>query len=252
MIDFHSHILPDMDDGATSVEMSLQMLKDAYMDGIETVVSTSHAYLESDEDVDDFLERRQLAYETLCDAMKQDGGKFPEIKLGAEVRVLKNISELKRLKELAIEGTDYILLEMPYDEWTEDVVEEVYNVKITGLVPIMAHIERFLRYRDEFFGGLKFMGALFQVNADAFTHSLDRTVLLNMFYRKQIDILGSDMHNLDGRKNNMKECRRIIQKRFGQEFWSLLEANSKDVIAGKETGPYPQLPKLGFFAKLRL
>ncbi len=251
MIDFHAHILPGVDDGAADVTTALLMLKNAYKDGITTVISTSHIYIEEETDIDKFLYRRNSSYELLCDAIKKDGGKFPEIRLGAEVYVKDYISRYDSIARLAIGGTDYILLEMPmHGKWTQGHFEAIYNLTTLGLKPIMAHIDRYLNHKDEF-SDLDSLGAVFQVNADAFLHKSMRKSLLNLYYNGYIHILGSDMHNLTSRKNHLSEAYDLISDKFGNEFYDYSLKNSELVLDNKAVLKQ-NLPKLGFFNRLKL
>lgn len=250
MVDFHTHILPGIDDGAEDIEESLSMLRSAYEDGIDTVVSTSHIYIEQESDINDFLRARNNAYAELENAIHKDGGNFPEIKLGCEVHLKKNIDDYNALTKLAIEGTDYILIEMPYSGWRSEMYESVYNIGVMGVKPIMAHIERFLKYRSEFHN-LKSIGALFQVNADAFLHKSMRKELLDLYSEGYIHILGSDMHNTEDRTNNLKEAYEIIRKCYGSAYADFTENNARRILAN-EIPDKTRLPKLGFFKKIIL
>lgn len=251
MIDFHSHILPAVDDGAKDVQTSLEMLKAAYNDGIDTVVSTSHIYIEEESDIDEFITVRNRAYCKLCEAMKADGGDFPEIRLGSEVRLKPHISNYESIKKLAIEGTDYILLEMPYSGWTQNHYEAIYDIGVMGLRPIMAHIERFWNFRSEF-GNIKSAGAIFQVNADPFLHKPMRKLLLGLYNDNYIHLLGSDMHNMDERKNNLKVAYEIIRSRYGGDYADYTQNNASAVLANEGINKKHTFPKLGFMDRIRL
>lgn len=250
MIDFHSHILPGIDDGARDVGMALKMLKAAYNDGIDTVVSTSHIYIGDESDIDEFLQRRNYAFDELQNAMAKSGGKYPEIRLGCEVHVKPHIGKYDSVAKLAIQGTDYILLEMPYSQWKQEHYEAVYNITTLGVKPVMAHIERFMRYRQEFYN-LKSLGAVFQVNADSFLHKPMRKTLLQLYYDGYVHLLGSDMHNMDDRQNRLKDAYDIINTRFGSKFAEFSEKNAAAVLANQKLTKQ-DLPQLGFFDKLKL
>ena len=99
MIDFHTHILPGVDDGSKNVEESLLMLDSMKNQGVKTVIATPHFYA-NDESVESFLSRRNEAFSSLKKSLA-DG---PEIILGAEVRYYDGISRLEDLKKLRIEG----------------------------------------------------------------------------------------------------------------------------------------------------
>ena len=96
MIDFHSHILPGIDDGSKSVEMSLQMLRLLKAQGIDTVAATSHFYA-TQRSPQRFLFRRQEAWDKLRTALDADA---PRILLGAEVLYFPGISHMEELPEL--------------------------------------------------------------------------------------------------------------------------------------------------------
>ncbi|MBS7299027.1 MAG: hypothetical protein KIG65_08100 [Eubacteriales bacterium] len=250
MIDFHSHILPDVDDGAEDIITALKMLKRAKRDGIDTVVSTSHAYIGDESDIDSFIERRNRAYDELYNAMSIDGGDFPEIRLGAELHLKSYIGRYDTVTKLAVQKTDYILIEMPYSGWNQELYEAIYNIKLMGLKPVMAHIERYMRYRSEFHN-LKALDVLFQVNADSFLSKPMRKTLLDLFYRDYVHILGSDMHNLDERKNRMAEATDILRNRYGRKFCEYLEDNVTAVL-NNEQPKEAKLPKIGFLDRLKL
>ena len=115
MIDWHSHILPEMDDGSKNVEESLCLMKMLAEQGVDTVIATPHFYA-NDESVDSFLERRAVSYEKL---QTQLSDSLPEVLLGAEVSYYPGISRMADLKRLKIEKTQLLLLEMPMSKWKE-------------------------------------------------------------------------------------------------------------------------------------
>ena len=111
MIDFHSHILPGIDDGSQSVEMSLEMLGALKAQGAGVVCATSHFYA-TERSPERYLYRRQEAFEKLKPQLPEDA---PEILLGAEVLYFPGISRMEALPSLCLEGTNLLLLEMPFE-----------------------------------------------------------------------------------------------------------------------------------------
>lgn len=143
MVDFHTHILPAVDDGSKHIEQSLQMLECQQAQGVRRVVLTPHFYPDIDR-LDAFLERRKQAYDQLQQASK-DRGQLPELVLGAEVAYYRGISQSDVLKELTIGSTDYLLVEMPAGVWTDSMYQELKNIyRQHGIVPIIAHLDRYL------------------------------------------------------------------------------------------------------------
>ena len=128
LTDFHSHCLPQMDDGAVDTAESLEMLRQTLAQGIETVAATSHFYA-GQESVSDFLARREAALQQLTGAIAATPELSGRIRLlmGAEVLLREGIHHLD-LRPLCLEGTDCILLEMPFSprpSWMDETIESI-------------------------------------------------------------------------------------------------------------------------------
>ena len=121
MIDFHSHVLPGIDDGSDCVEESLEMLHTAKNQGVSTMLATPHFYAQ-DVSVDHFLEKRKKAYDTLKRCM--DDSDCPDIRLGAEVCYFRGIGRAREIEKLCIEGTRVIMVELPFRQWDEEVLRD--------------------------------------------------------------------------------------------------------------------------------
>ena len=147
MIDLHTHILPNMDDGSKSVEESEQMLCELKQQGVTTIVATPHFYADRD-DPKAFLGDREKAYQRLLMKIQEFDNKneLPEIILGSEVAYFEGMSDCDDLVSLKIEGTKLLLLEKPTIPWNERMISEVVAIyEKTGLVPVIAHIDRYIR-----------------------------------------------------------------------------------------------------------
>lgn len=111
-IDFHTHILPGIDDGSRNVEMSLRMLAAQREQQVDEIVATPHFYAQKDS-VEEFLLRRQRSYEKLKTAMEENG--FDQkLYLAAEVYYFQGIGSAGMIPKLCVEGTQTLLLEMPF------------------------------------------------------------------------------------------------------------------------------------------
>lgn len=215
MIDFHAHILPGIDDGSESVDESMIMLDSMKNQGIKTVVATPHFYA-NDESVDDFIERRNAAYSSL----KERSTNEPEIVLGAEVRYYDGISRLPDLKKLRIEGSKLLLLEMPFNQWTEYAVKEIIDIAGRGKITlVLAHIERYLTMQKSgVLSRLLDNGVLLQSNASFFIGRFSRSKAIKMIKNNQIHFIGSDCHNMSDRAPNAAKAFSIIQNKLGDAF----------------------------------
>ena len=248
MIDFHSHVLPGIDDGAQNSAMSVAMLTTAHESGVTTVVATPHCHIHSKDSIANFLERRETAYNRLRFACKGNNTSVPDIILGAELGVSREISKLSGLDKLCIADTNYILLEMPYSSWEDWMFEEVYRITLLGLRPIMAHLDRFLDHKNHF-SNLYSMNILFQINASAFLENATRKKMLNLFANDAAHVVGSDMHNITSRPPNLAEAYQIIEKKFGWEYVDFLKNNSSRIVSNKNAIP-TRLPKIKGIKKL--
>lgn len=231
MIDIHSHILPDIDDGSKNVEMSLQMLKESYKQGVTTVVATPHFYIKND-DIKSFLTKRENTYNILMDAIKNEDS-IPDIYLGAEVFYFNGISKIDNIEKLCINNSKYILIEMPFAKWNSRVFQEVedliYNRK---LIPIIAHLERFVQFQKgtDNIEKLVSMRVIPQMNGEHLLSFFTKGKAIKWLSTGVIKLLGSDMHNLDTRPQNLEAACQIISKKLGNDILNEIEDLSKEII----------------------
>ena len=217
--DFHSHILPGIDDGSDSVEKSIEMLKMEAAQGIRHVVATPHFYPNHDSP-ERFLARRDRAEAALREAMKDHEG-LPELTVGAEVYFFPGISDCDAIKALTIGESRCILLEMPEYSWSDSAYQQIERIYAKqGLTPLIAHVDRYISpLRDR--GIPKRLAQLpvaVQANASFFLHGSTARMALKMLSKGQIHVLGSDCHNLSSRKPNLSDALSCIQRRLGEEW----------------------------------
>lgn len=200
MIDFHTHILPRMDDGSKDTQMSLQMLRMEREQGIDTVVLTPHFYA-GENDPKHFLERRAASWKRLQEELA-DFPDPPRFLLGAEVQYFEAIGFVKDLSPLCIEGTNVLLLEMPFSRWDANTIRTVLELNSRHQI-VLAHIERYLaEQKASVWETLREDGVLMQVNTTFFDGWLRRRRAMAMLNKEQFQLIGSDCHNLTIRKPN--------------------------------------------------
>lgn len=232
--DFHSHILPGVDDGSRSTEESLRMLTEEAKQGVRRIVVTPHFY-PSQETMERFLQRRETAARQLQEAVSGRTD-LPEIALGAEVLYFRGISEVPEIRKLAIQGTDCILVEMPMARWTDTMYRELEDLRrCQGLTPIVAHVDRYLgRFLDHGIPGrLEQLPVLVQANAEFFINKSSRGKALRMLGREQIHLLGSDCHSMGTRRPNLQEATQIIADRLGPDAMEQILSYENMVFASK-------------------
>ncbi len=213
MIDFHSHILPGMDDGSRSVEESAEMLRSLYRQGVELAALTPHFYA-YENSPHHFLARRDRAFARLAPVLGED---MPRVRLGAEVYYFREISHMEGLDSLCLEGSRLLLLEMPFNTWTEGEIREVEELCRSGRFTVMlAHIERYWKdQRRSVWQRLREAGAVFQCNASFFRPGLHQGRAIRLLGQGYVQIIGTDCHNMDGRRPNMDVAVAALEKRLG-------------------------------------
>lgn len=218
LTDFHSHILPGIDDGSASVEESIAMLRMEAEQGITHVVATPHFYPRY-QSPEAFLEERQRAEELLRAEMAKYSG-LPRVSVGAEVYFFRGISESDCLPLLTIKGIDCILLEMPESLWTDSMYQEMKNIhRRWGITPVIAHVDRYISpFRDHGIPKrLEQLPVLVQANASFFLTRHTSSMAMRMLQRDQIHLLGSDCHNVKHRPPRLGEAAALIRQRLGDE-----------------------------------
>ena len=200
LTDYHCHILPEIDDGSDSVETSLSMIETMKNQGVERIVATPHFYAHREKSVESYIEKRRESYEKLVSAEPA----IKDIRLGAEVAVEHGISELDGLDRLAFQGTDIIMLELPYSSYSKWISEEVYNVSCRyGLKVILAHIHRYINfYTKSQMSEILDMNVIFQVNNEAFSSFGERRFVKRLIKDGYPVVFGSASHNMTSRPPN--------------------------------------------------
>lgn len=231
VIDFHSHILPGIDDGSAGVEESLAMLSMEAAQGITHVVATPHFYPGHDRP-EDFLKRRDTAEERLRKAMEDHPG-LPQLFVGAEVYYFRGMSGSGVLRELAIRGTNSIMVEMPDAPWPESVwhdLQEIYERH--GIVPVVAHLDRYIApFRSRGIPErLSQMPVLVQANADFFLTASTSRMALKLLQKDQLHLLGSDCHNMTTRQPDLGAARALIQRKAGQDALARIDSYGADIL----------------------
>lgn len=231
MVDIHSHILPKMDDGSKSVEESMAMLKASAEQGVSVIAATPHFY-PWENSPEEFLRRRERSAGMLKKAWESD---LPKIRLGAEVGYFDGVSQAEEIKELCIEGTNLLLLEMPFRAWTDRMATEVKALQIKfGVRVILAHVERYLHFqKTSIWEEMLQMELLAQCNAEFFIGWKTRRRALSMLKEGEVHLIGSDCHNMKSRVPNMARALKII----GKDGCKILEENVQRLgLTAEESG----------------
>lgn len=201
MIDMHSHILPSIDDGATSVDEAFKIIDEAKSVGFETIILTSH-YIEGYYEAD--IDRRELLLKSLVDNLNS---KTIDVKLhlGNEIYISENIMNLlEKGKASTINNTSYVLFELPFNQEPLFLYNIIYEMMQNKLVPILAHPERysFVQQNPEIVYDLIQRGVLMQANYGSVIGEYGekaQIIVKKLLQNNMIHFLGSDVH----RKNTI-------------------------------------------------
>lgn len=225
--DFHSHILPGMDDGARDVETSLEMLNILKNQGIKEVFATSHFYIQRDS-LEGYLKRRSRAYSSLISSQPA----IKKIRLGAEVYLQKNIHKTRGLERLAIEDSRFILLELPYTAFNEWMLTEIKAIsKEYGLIPVVAHLHRYGNwYSASEINKVLNLDCVFQINADTFQTPTEAKLTLKMINEGYPLVFGSDTHNLTTRPPHFNLLNESLSTHLTSTTLNTLLTNTNKII----------------------
>lgn len=224
MIDIHSHIIYGVDDGPKTLDESLNLLKEAYHQGVRQVVATSHrrkGMFETPEEtiLSHFLVVKAQVKEQLPDLQLFYGG---ELYYSSQM-----MEQLEKGHFPTLNGTRFALVEFSSNTPYKDIHQAVSKVSLLGITPVLAHIERYhtLAFDDKKVKDLIQMGAYTQINSvhvtkpKLFGDSLKEYKKRARFFldKNLVHCVASDMHNLDSRKPYMKEAYDLIAKAYGAE-----------------------------------
>lgn len=232
-IDIHSHIMPDVDDGADSFATSMQMLRMAAESDITHVILTPHnkpAHRNvSPEKMEEKCKRLQKALEAEKIGIK--------LYVGNELYYRSGLSEeLEQGKALTLAGSHYVLAEFgPMDDY-DYIRNGIYSLLMSGYYPILAHLERYQNVcaKPSRVSELVEMGGYVQVNAGSIMgkHGLGTKLLTHKLLKQNlVHFVATDAHDLTKRTAKLSECAHYLQKKFGEDYKEeLLYRNPMRVI----------------------
>lgn len=238
MTDLHSHILPEIDDGANSVDESIDMLKMELEQGVDSIVFTPHFDIR-DITLDSFFEKREKSFNLLCN--HSEFSKLPvSVKKGSEVFFSAELVDTD-LSELCIEGTDYVLIELPCLEEPCNLRRAFATIVNNGFTPIIAHVERYLYITQspDLLYDLVSDGCLAQVNAFSIINDSGYAKLICKFIKwGLVHFISSDCHSVGKRCPNTASAYQYIEEKLGIEYSNWIKENSDKIFNGK----YVNLP----------
>lgn len=235
MIDFHTHIIPGIDDGSRNINETIKLLEEAAENGFEQIILTPH-YLE-----DTYVVNEKDRIELLNKVREYIPKNKVKLYLANEIYVTHNMLDLLKEKEAStINNTRYLLFELPMTRNISNLNDIIYALLENRYIPVIAHPERykFVQENPNMLLDLISLGVLFQSNYGSligvYGNETKKTVKL-LLKANMIHFMGTDVHraNTIYPKMNkiMKELRKIISD---EKIEELTETNPSLVLQDKE------------------
>ncbi|HGD0022957.1 TPA: capsular polysaccharide biosynthesis protein Cps4B [Streptococcus agalactiae] len=224
MIDIHSHIVFDVDDGPKTLEESLSLIEESYRQGVRIIVSTSHRRKGMFEIPEDII------FKNFSIVKHEAEKRFEHLQIlyGGELYYTSDMLEKLKLKQIpTLNNTKFALIEFSMQTSWKDIHTALSNVLMLGITPVVAHIERYnaLENQKERVKEIINMGCYTQINS---SHILKQKLFNDKHKRFKkraryfleenlVHFVASDMHNLDVRPPFLAEAYKIICRDFGKE-----------------------------------
>jgi Capsular polysaccharide biosynthesis protein len=235
MIDIHSHVLPGIDDGAKEIDMTLNMLQIAVSNGTHQIVATPHyrtGYYENNyEDVNKIVGE----VNNIIRAKDMD----IKVILGQEIFLDNHTVEMYKKGIIGcIENTQYMLVELPMDVMPKNAIDIIYELKLKGVKPIIAHPERYnyIIEKTSMINDFIEEGCLFQINAGSITGVFGKKVQKTseiLMQQGVCNFIASDAHSTGRRCPGIKEAFEIV-KALDRDLAEDIMNNGKILLDNKK------------------
>lgn len=237
LIDLHSHILPGVDDGAQTIEDSIEMAKEAVSQGITHLMCTPH---HNNGKYSNTAQQVITKVDELQDLLNQNGIPLTLLE-GQEVRITGSLLEDIHNQEILFTDLNntYILIEFPSGDVPEYSEQLFFELMSEGHTPVIVHPERNAIFRKDPNRLIPFlqMGVLTQLTAPSITgvfgKDIQKTAKL-MLKHNMLYMVASDAHNLRHRTFLMKEAYEEIRKIGGSRMVEEMQQMAKDLVNGDE------------------
>jgi len=195
--DLHSHLIPGIDDGSKSLEESLEMLKRFAELGYQKVITTPHIMSDFYKNTPEII---LGGLEKVKQGIKNEGINI-EIEAAAEYYLDFHLEELIKAKDILTFGNNHVLFELSFSNEPPRVKETIFSFQTEGYKPIMAHVERYPFYFNQFdkINDFKSRGCLIQLNINSLSGQYGpqvKKMAEEMIDKNMVDVIGSDCHHI--------------------------------------------------------
>lgn len=241
MIDIHSHIVFDVDDGPRNLADSRALLEESYRQGVRTIISTSHRR----KGMFETPENKIAEYFKLVQEIAKEISDDLTVLYGAEIYYTSDVLDKLEKKIIpSLADTRYALIEFSMTTPYKEIHTALSNVLRLGITPVVAHIERYhcLENDEKKVRDLIDMGCYMQINSSSVLKPKlfgDKYKFMKkrarFFLEKDlVHFVASDMHNLDDRPPYMEEAYQIISKKYGVAYAEQLFRKNQEILLRNE------------------
>ena len=241
MIDIHSHIVFDVDDGPRDLADSRALLEESYRQGVRTIISTSHRRKGMFETPENKIAEHFKLVQEIAKEISDD----LTVLFGAEIYYTSDVLDKLEKKIIpSLADTRYALIEFSMTTPYKEIHTALSNVLRLGITPVVAHIERYhcLENDEKKVRDLIDMGCYMQINSSSVLKPKlfgDKYKFMKkrarFFLEKDlVHFVASDMHNLDDRPPYMEEAYQIISKKYGVAYAEQLFRKNQEILLRNE------------------
>ena len=255
MIDFHNHIIPNLDDGSKSVDISLDMLKEAQAQGITDIVNTVHYQHPK-------MEKKDTSYKFIINEINKfqkiayDNNINIKIHPASEVFFKFNLTEILDNPITTFGNGKYMLIEFQRLSFPKGYEDEIFKIQLKGITPIIAHPERYRGIQKHINLAKKWIdrGYLIQIDCASIIGGFGKETKMasiELLKNGLCHLIGSDAHNNKNRNFLLKPALLKTEKIIGNTSVSIIKNNSKKILNGEIPLSYSkQYKKSSIFSKI--
>lgn len=235
MVDLHCHILPCIDDGPQNVEESVALVRRELGDGVDAIAVTPH-FIKARQDIEEFCSRRKSSLKMLQDALEKERIDIRIVE-GAEVALCVDLPKTNGIERLQYAGTGFMLVELPGDYYYDWIPETLFQLRLIGITPVLAHVERcsYLVKEAKNLCELVDSGCITQVNASFLLHAnlIEFSRIRKLMEKQLVHVIATDSHSIAHRPPQLGEAMAKIKKKWGSGAEKYFCRNSQDLLANQ-------------------
>lgn len=228
MIDIHTHILPNVDDGATTLEESLIILENFATHGVTAVAATSH--VAKKRGYDNTKANLKARFDALVKA-KNQAGIHIDLYLASEIDEQDDLFDV--IKDAPLFSQNTVLLDVGMRKC--DVESVIYELSIRGYNTIIAHPERIFYFDIELIRRLKKKGVLFQVSSPHLIKLGNKNaqkLAKHMMKERLIDVVATDTHHANQYNDSMKQAYQVVAKKTSEAYAQRIFIENPKILLG--------------------